>query len=825
MDISTLFAAPPTAASAAALSLGALGGTGIPAAAGEGVEGLDSFNQLLGNFLALTGGEVPAGAPPLEAIAPVQGDGGSFPIPTAGFAGITGSGLLKGLNLSGQASNSAAMGKMTEGRWAQSGLTLLAGGALAGQELNQEVVAFLNDLSTALHGDGLPAEIAADEDDSVAEVTVEGDAVETLVLLQGETAASIQPEAALPTVAAMAAAPVIPLAKDQKASGPLGLTLTTAGTGLKALQTVPAPADITAPATASVIPRLGSNSIQATTTTSTPVMSAAPAVAVELAPDNAQPSPIPIEAAAATEIADNPVPAPAAKAAPVTSTSIPAAAPAAQSTNEQRVAAPIVLPAELVTEPTTVDVPVIQPETAAVSPMPPAPTPVAAMKPAAAPALQPQLAATTAAPVTAPPPVMTKTEPVRADATVPVQENSADPTPTMVSTATETATPPASPPSPAVTSTPRTPRAQTVETLPKSARVNVEAVPVAAVSTLEAEDAPAVDIGEIASSEPSSLPAAAAGSASPVTSRPSLTSTRPGHQQPVHNQAAGPPAEAAADAQAETGEVQTEDEEVTNRRMLAPKHVGSEARADMQGELASPAQSAGQNQTNARPDATPPPVNGEREDNLLALAVTAAGKSHEGHTAGDGETGGNPDGAPTDGLDGVTATAHAGEPAKAQGTDFAQSLRQAAAPHRPGAYMPPTQQMAIHVQRAIAEGNERLSIRLNPQELGRIDVQLEIGSEGKLRAKVMVENPQTLEMLQKDARNLEKALQDAGLQTDQNSLSFSLQDSGDQAQQRQDQREQPGYGTELASEEVDQEDPAILAQTQIMELGRVDVRV
>ena len=89
----------------------------------------------------------------------------------------------------------------------------------------------------------------------------------------------------------------------------------------------------------------------------------------------------------------------------------------------------------------------------------------------------------------------------------------------------------------------------------------------------------------------------------------------------------------------------------------------------------------------------------------------------------------------------------------------------------------------------------------------------------------MVENPATLEMLQKDANNMEKALQEAGLQTDGDSLTFSLQDSGDQAQQRQDQQDQSGYGTGFASDDVEEEDPAIIAQAQISEFGRVDVRV
>ena len=39
----------------------------------------------------------------------------------------------------------------------------------------------------------------------------------------------------------------------------------------------------------------------------------------------------------------------------------------------------------------------------------------------------------------------------------------------------------------------------------------------------------------------------------------------------------------------------------------------------------------------------------------------------------------------------------------------------------------------------------------------------------------MADKPETLDLLQKDSRFLERALQDAGLKTDNNSLSFNMQ--------------------------------------------------
>jgi hypothetical protein len=53
-------------------------------------------------------------------------------------------------------------------------------------------------------------------------------------------------------------------------------------------------------------------------------------------------------------------------------------------------------------------------------------------------------------------------------------------------------------------------------------------------------------------------------------------------------------------------------------------------------------------------------------------------------------------------------------------------------------------------------------------------VRLDIGSDGKIQAVFAADKPQTVEMLQRDARELERSLQDAGLRADSGSLSFNL---------------------------------------------------
>lgn len=100
--------------------------------------------------------------------------------------------------------------------------------------------------------------------------------------------------------------------------------------------------------------------------------------------------------------------------------------------------------------------------------------------------------------------------------------------------------------------------------------------------------------------------------------------------------------------------------------------------------------------------------------------------------------------------------------------------------------------------RALA-GNKRFDIRLDPAELGRIDVSLEISDKGEVSAKLVVDRVETLHMLQRDARTLERAFEQAGLKPSDGGIDMNLRDSGDQQagarQQRQDDEAPRGRRT------------------------------
>jgi flagellar hook-length control protein FliK len=79
-------------------------------------------------------------------------------------------------------------------------------------------------------------------------------------------------------------------------------------------------------------------------------------------------------------------------------------------------------------------------------------------------------------------------------------------------------------------------------------------------------------------------------------------------------------------------------------------------------------------------------------------------------------------------------------------------------------------------------GKSRFEIRLDPADLGRIDVRIDVDRNGHVTSHLMVEKAETLSMLRQDAPQLQRALNDAGFQTGGGGLQFSLRDQSSSGQ-------------------------------------------
>jgi hypothetical protein len=129
--------------------------------------------------------------------------------------------------------------------------------------------------------------------------------------------------------------------------------------------------------------------------------------------------------------------------------------------------------------------------------------------------------------------------------------------------------------------------------------------------------------------------------------------------------------------------------------------------------------------------------------------------------------------------------------------------------------------IAAHAQGGLSQ----FDIRLDPPDLGRIDVRLGFDSNGQVTSHVTVDRPETLTLLQSQQPQLEQALQQAGLKTADNGLQFSLRDQSFTGQNNN------GSGTQQNAPQVVIPDPD-LASVETRQIysraalgGGVDIRV
>jgi hypothetical protein len=132
-----------------------------------------------------------------------------------------------------------------------------------------------------------------------------------------------------------------------------------------------------------------------------------------------------------------------------------------------------------------------------------------------------------------------------------------------------------------------------------------------------------------------------------------------------------------------------------------------------------------------------------------------------------------------------------------QATDKATPGQAAQAPRAPRAVLQQQvmDQVQVQIDKQVKDGADTVKIQLKPLDLGKIEIKLEVAANGSVTATITADKPETLAMLQSDAKGLEKALGDAGLKPDSAAMSFNLR--GDQQQNANNQggnNTRPGRG-------------------------------
>ena len=163
-----------------------------------------------------------------------------------------------------------------------------------------------------------------------------------------------------------------------------------------------------------------------------------------------------------------------------------------------------------------------------------------------------------------------------------------------------------------------------------------------------------------------------------------------------------------------------------------------------------------------------------------------------------------------------------GLPQGTQANGTAATVRIGTLPGQSQPTQVPAAAIALQMARNLQKGISRFEIRLDPPEMGRIDVRMEIRKDGQVVAHMSVERPETLDLLQRDARALQQALNNAGLQADGDSLNFSLKDGQDDASNRSLAEGRDASGGEDAGDDV-QAMPVY--NVNLAADGGVDIRV
>ncbi|MES1199352.1 MAG: flagellar hook-length control protein FliK, partial [Pseudomonadota bacterium] len=115
----------------------------------------------------------------------------------------------------------------------------------------------------------------------------------------------------------------------------------------------------------------------------------------------------------------------------------------------------------------------------------------------------------------------------------------------------------------------------------------------------------------------------------------------------------------------------------------------------------------------------------------------------------------------------TAAPASAASDTRASAVDAAQQATRAT---------PIASQVGHEIVKRFNGETTRFQMRLDPPELGRIDVRLDVSRDHRVTAVISADNPQALSDLSRATRDLQQALQSAGLELADNGLSFDLKD-------------------------------------------------
>lgn len=119
-----------------------------------------------------------------------------------------------------------------------------------------------------------------------------------------------------------------------------------------------------------------------------------------------------------------------------------------------------------------------------------------------------------------------------------------------------------------------------------------------------------------------------------------------------------------------------------------------------------------------------------------------------------------------------------------------------------GRTAPAAAQVASEIIRRFTGKSTQFDLRLDPPELGRVEVRLEVSRDHRVTATVTADNPQALAELARHARELQQTLQSAGLELSDAGLSFDLRQGREGARELVDEAAREGSPLQSEDDEI-----------------------
>lgn len=107
-------------------------------------------------------------------------------------------------------------------------------------------------------------------------------------------------------------------------------------------------------------------------------------------------------------------------------------------------------------------------------------------------------------------------------------------------------------------------------------------------------------------------------------------------------------------------------------------------------------------------------------------------------------------------------------------------------------FPPVAEQVVVRMRDVVNKDAKQIQISLDPKELGKVDVRMDVANDGRTQITITVDKKETLELLQRDRVSLEKALAEMGMKTDSGSMNFNLREQPRGQQQMAEQNMQQG---------------------------------